>query len=292
MTDAVVETPNGATDDGAALTALLMSTAAGASTIIGALVVLLFRNTPGPSAMAYSLSLAGGVMLSVSVLELWLPQLRPSAKVDGPGFFEFLLSMSLGVCAFLLLSRLLPEPDLAAHCNVKDVEDVEMPEAEADRLAEVPSAADRRRWRLAAVMMLALTAHNFPEGLAVAVSRMESPRLGGVVMIAIAMHNIPEGIAIAVPVLDATQSRWKAVAMAALSGLAEPLGALVALTLLPKRWMVGHAMDNLLSFVGGVMSAVALGELLPEARAQKRPTAMVAGVLSGFLIMLVTHEYV
>merc|ERR1711879_837640 len=88
-----------------------------------------------------------------------------------------------------------------------------------------------KRRRLAMVMMLTLTAHNFPEGIAVAVSSLESHHLGVVVMIAIAVHNIPEGIAIAVPVLHATQSHRKAILMASLSGIAEPVGALSALTI-------------------------------------------------------------
>merc|ERR1712217_948421 len=106
------------------------------------------------------------------------------------------------------------------------------------------TGARQRSWRLAAVMMLALTAHNFPEGFAVAISALESPKRGFIVMFAIAMHNIPEGIAIAVPVLDATGSRWKALFMSFLSGMAEPLGALFAL------WI--------LSISGGVVSDASL----------------------------------
>merc|ERR1712061_539073 len=94
----------------------------------------------------------------------------------------------------------------------------------------------------------------------------ESPKRGFIVMFAIAMHNIPEGIAIAVPVLDATGCRWKALLMSFLSGMAEPLGALFALVMLRVTGGVvtDATLDNLLCAVGGVMSAVALKELLPE----------------------------
>lgn len=170
----------------------------------------------------------------------------------------------------------------------KDGFDVEMA---GDCNDEVKDRAAKRK-RLAFVMMMALTAHNFPEGIAVAVSSLESQHLGLVVMIAIAVHNVPEGIAIAVPVLDATRNHWKAVIAASMSGLAEPVGALMALTVLPRSMTTGDAMENLLSFVGGIMSAVALLELLPEAFAQNRPQYMYLGFLTGIVVMLLTIEFV
>lgn len=269
---------------GSAATALIMSTIAGASTTLGALVVLLMKGVPGPGQLSFALSLAGGVMLSVSVMELWWPQLT---SADVRRITRFLLCTCAGAGAFVLLSKLIPEPDMADFA--KDGLDLEAaPDGHDDGIKD----RTRKRRRLAVVMMLALTAHNFPEGIAVAVSGLESARLGMVVMIAIAVHNIPEGIAIAVPVLDATRSHWKAVLMASLSGVAEPMGALMALTVLPTSMTTGLAMENLLSFVGGVMSAVAAIELIPEAHAQKRPKAMCAGLLSGVLVMIVTIEFV
>ncbi|CAK9112647.1 unnamed protein product [Durusdinium trenchii] len=161
-------------------------------------------------------------------------------------------------------------------------------------------------------MMLALTAHNFPEGLAVGVlgkveascsrsrrpcehpllevSSLQSERLGVVVMAAIAVHNIPEGIAIAMPVLEATNDRRKAMLMATLSGLAEPLGAFIAVTLLPPGALAGPGMDILLCIVGGIMTSVAALELLPEAVAQRQNWSTFAGLVTGALVMLLTHE--
>jgi len=266
-----------------ATTALLMSTIAGASTTLGALVVLLMQGVPGPGPLAFSLALAGGVMLSVSVMELWLPHL---VSTDSGKLARFFMSTGSGAGAFLLLSKLIPEPDMADFA--KDGFDVE---AAGQCNDDVKDRAAKRK-RLALVMMMALTAHNFPEGIAVAVSSLESKHLGLVVMIAIAVHNIPEGIAIAVPVLDATRNHWKAVMMASLSGLAEPVGALMALTVLPRSMTTGEAMENLLSFVGGIMSAVALLELLPEAYVQNRPHAMYLGLLTGILLMMLTIEFV
>lgn len=221
-------------------------------------------------------------MVTVSFVELWLPQL---ARPEQTWFM--VASASLGGLMFVALSKLLPEPEYTGHIKGDEAYD-----ACSDLEVGDDSEATQKRgqWRLAVLMMVALTAHNFPEGLAVAVSSLQSPEAGFVVMVAIAVHNIPEGIAIAMPVLDATGSPMKAMQMATLSGLAEPFGAFVALVLLPQGMLEGRGMDALLSAVGGIMTCVALLELFPEAYAQGRPLPMLAGTLAGVGVMLLTHE--
>lgn len=313
--------------------AVTRSLLAGLSTSLGAGVVLLLPGPPTPGQMAFALALAGGVMIMVSLVEMWLPQLwRPER------WLESVVGAGLGALCFYGLSSLVPEPEYAPDAmdadasGVADHDDsgacasatshahsgsssvsaalrrtrngVESMAATAS-VAVIDSPLDleggelrskelhmdlAKRWRLAVVLMLALTAHNFPEGLAVAVSTMESERMGVVVMVAIAMHNIPEGIAIAMPVLDATGSRTRAMVMATLSGFAEPLGAIVAVTLLPPEAVQGRAMDWLLCVVGGIMACVAFIELLPEARKQRQDGAALAGLVTGFAVMLLTHR--
>jgi ZIP family zinc transporter len=146
-----------------------------------------------------------------------------------------------------------------------------------------------RNGRLGLLMMVVLTAHNFPEGLAVAVSALSSQRLGAVVMLAIAIHNVPEGIAIAVPIYAATGSAKRAFLMAFLSGLSEPLGAFVALVILGDN-VTQSAVENLLCFVAGVMTTVAILELLPEAWHYRKPRAALLGFTVGCAIMLVTTQ--
>jgi len=141
---------------------------------------------------------------------------------------------------------------------------------------------------MALVMMLSLTAHNFPEGLAVAVSAMNSQRLGFVVMIAIMVHNIPEGIAIAVPAYAAHGSKSKAMLMATASGFSEPLGAVIAVTFL--RNLSEVHLSYALSYVAGMMCAVAVLELIPEAWQQSRsPESFWNGLLCGVLVMVATE---
>ena len=124
---------------------------------------------------------------------------------------------------------------------------------------------------------------------------MESNKLGLTVAIAIMIHNIPEGIAVAVPTLAARpDSPWLAFLLASLSGLAEPLGALVALATIQKT-ANSSAMElqNILAFVAGIMTTVALVELFPEALRHARQTKapFVAGTVAGVVAMISTELY-
>jgi len=257
--------------------ALTRSLIAGLATSLGAGAVLLSSSTPTAAQMAFCLSLAGAVMVTVSLVELWLP------RILEPGWrLQAIFFSAIGALAFWGLSKLVPQPEYAKQV------DEEMGDGDEKEKDEIKKG---KQWRLAVLMMIALTAHNFPEGLAVAAASMHDDRLGFVVMAAIALHNIPEGIAIAMPVFDATKSRMKAMQMATLSGLAEPLGALVAITMLPQESLEGRGMDALLCVVGGIMTCVACLELYPEAIALHEPTAVVVGSVIGVIVMLVTMSF-
>jgi ZIP family zinc transporter len=158
--------------------------------------------------------------------------------------------------------------------------------------ADLESGEQRRAWRVAMLLFISLLIHNFPEGLAVAASAMESTKLGVTVAIGIMIHNIPEGIAIAVPCLAARPDKpWLAFALASGSGLAEPLGASVALLLL-KNNQQSLAMENVLAFVAGIMIMVALCELFPEAKRHDTPNYFAMGTMLGILLMIITELYV
>lgn len=284
-----------------------MSFLAGLSTTIGSGVVFAMPgNEVAPTQMAFVLALAGGVMLSATVLEFWLPVLSSGNLVDALRVFMY---SGIGAVAFLCLSWLLPEPELVDSVDEDkqrqhNLYQTTPGDAKAAVLGHSPAsdtdlescgktfdeiARERAKRRLALVLMISLTAHNFPEGFAVAVSSLESRSLGFVIMFAIAMHNIPEGIAISVPVLAATSSRKQALWMSFLSGMAEPVGAVFALGMVQLVGAVTEAsMENLLCVVGGVMLAVSMKELFPEAYRQDRHGASIAGTISGFLLMLVT----
>ena len=103
-----------------------------------------------------------------------------------------------------------------------------------------------------------MTLHNLPEGFAVAFA--SHAEYGTAVTLAVAVHNIPEGVIVAAPIFTATGSRTKALAIATLSGLSEPFGALIALNLLHAH-LTELRLAYLLAFTGGVMGAVCVLEL-------------------------------
>jgi len=154
----------------------------------------------------------------------------------------------------------------------------------------------KKAWRVAMLMFISLLVHNFPEGLAVAVSALESDKLGITVTIGIMIHNIPEGIAIAIPCLAARPDKpWLSFALASISGLAEPIGAFVALLFLRDAAEDDDRfyMENILAFVAGIMVMVALWELFPEAKQHSVDdrSYLWAGTISGIVVMGLTEYY-
>ena len=159
--------------------------------------------------------------------------------------------------------------------------------------ADLQSAEQRRAWRVAMLLFVSLLIHNFPEGLAVAASSVQSTKLGMAVTFGIMIHNIPEGICIAVPCLAARPDRpWLAFLLASGSGLAEPLGAALALLVLRNTTAI-LPMENVLAFVAAIMVMVAVCELFPEAKrhTEQGKEYFVAGTITGILIMAATELY-
>ena len=131
---------------------------------------------------------------------------------------------------------------------------------------------------------LAIALHNFPEGLATFVAAVQNPQLGIGIAIAIAIHNIPEGIAVAVPIFQATGSKRKAFTYSLLSGLAEPVGALIGYYLIIT--LVGDInFGFIFAFVAGIMVYISLDELLPSAEKFGEHHLSILGLILGFIVM-------
>ena len=131
---------------------------------------------------------------------------------------------------------------------------------------------------------LAIGLHNFPEGLATFMTSVEDLRLGVPVAIAVGIHNIPEGIAVSVPIYYATGNRGLAFLLSALSGLSEPLGALLGLLLLAGFWsevLLGLS----LAVVAGIMIFISFDVLLPSAESYGEHHPTVYALVAGMAVM-------
>ncbi|HOX06625.1 MAG TPA: zinc transporter ZupT [Planctomycetota bacterium] len=152
-------------------------------------------------------------------------------------------------------------------------------------------ARNDRLLRMGLFMALALTIHNFPEGLATFLAALEDPRVGVAIAVAIALHNIPEGISVSVPIFYATGNRRKAFAYSLLSGLAEPVGAILAYLALvlflggDTGAMPKQVVGLLFGGVAGVMVYISLDELLPTSRAYGKGHDSLLGLLAGMAVM-------
>lgn len=249
------------------LPALLMTSLAGLSTGLGGLVVMFCRRPTG-KLLAFSLGFAGGVMLTVSLVDM-----LPAAAAGYDGFMSrqgataaTLSLFVLGCIIAKLLAACLPEPKTEALSTDADP-------------ALVKKAA-----KSALVTAAVLLLHNLPEGILTLFTGYGDPRLGLTLTLAVALHNIPEGIAVSVPVYYATGSKKKAALMSFLSGVAEPAGAILCFFLL-RSFITGYFLDGLVAMIAGIMSYVSFSELIPGSLGYGADKQAVAGMTAGTVIM-------
>lgn len=134
--------------------------------------------------------------------------------------------------------------------------------------------------------MIALMLHNFPEGIATFMSAYNDLGNGISLAVAIMLHNIPEGISIAVPIYYATGSKRRGLLYSFISGIAEPLGALLAYVLL-KNYINNITISIVLLIVSGLMITLAINEMLPEALSYNKKRENLIGLIIGLIIVLI-----
>ncbi len=150
---------------------------------------------------------------------------------------------------------------------------------------------DKKLMRMGIFTAVAITIHNFPEGLATFLAALHDPGVGIAIAVAIALHNIPEGISVSVPIFYATGDRKKAFIYSALSGLAEPAGALIAYLMIRLFFGSGNGvlpneiMGITFGLVAGIMVYISLDELLPTSRAYGKGHDSIIGLVAGMLVM-------
>ncbi|MBI4880565.1 MAG: zinc transporter ZupT [Planctomycetes bacterium] len=272
--------------EGNAFVALALTLFAGLTTALGALVVF-FTRGPRMGLLSFGLGFSSGVMVFISLKEL-LPgadALIGGALGERQGGWIATACFFGGVIVSAIIDQLVPEPE-------NPHEAVSLADMARARAGErpAPSGAGGQKPSLARVGLLSalvIGIHNLPEGMATFASALAGTSLGLSIAVAVAIHNIPEGIAVAVPIYFATGSRKKAFLYAFISGLAEPVGAvLVFLVLMP--FINDVLVGAMLAAVGGIMVFISFDELLPAAREYGRGHTAIAGVVLGMAVMAVS----
>lgn len=260
--------------DNAALLALGLTLLAGLSTGIGSAVALFARRS-NITLLSAGLGFSAGVMLYVAFVELLAGgQVLLEEHYGGElGRWLTLAGFFGGVLVILFIDLAVP-----AHNNPHQAKLVD---DQGDDLRQI-----RRVGVLAAI---AIAIHNFPEGVATFMATLADPVVGVSIAIAIALHNIPEGISIAVPIYYATGNRRRAFWLSFLSGLAEPLGAVIAYLLL-RPYLDNGIIGLVFAAVAGIMVFISLDQLIPNAKKYDSGHQAVYGLIAGMGVMAVTLE--
>ncbi|MEY4720125.1 MAG: hypothetical protein RL563_2743 [Pseudomonadota bacterium] len=240
----------------------LASILAGLATGIGALPALFFREISRPLFNSL-LGAAAGVMLAATAFSLLVPGIDFGEQVwPGKGLWVVSVGMLLGAIFLHVADKKLP------HLHFDAVADESL-----DSLQKI------------SLFIIAITIHNFPEGMSVGVSFGSGDMNNGLVLsIAIALQNLPEGLAVALPLVGLGYNRWKAVAIATLTGLVEPIGGLLGITMVT---IFSSILPVAMGFAAGAMLFVISEEIIPETHAQGRSRIATFSLMLGFIIMMI-----
>ena len=236
-------------------------------TSLGAGCVFFLKNALRDGIQRALTGFAAGVMVAASVWSLLIPAMEQAADLGRLAFFPAAVGFWLGILFLLLLDHLIP------HLHQNSLQ------------AEGPKSQFQRT----TMMVLAVTLHNIPEGMAVGLSFSVAAREGGALAGAVALalgmglQNFPEGAAVSLPMKSQGVSRRKAFLCGAASGVVEPIFGL--LTVLVAGSITG-IMPWVLSFAAGAMIYVVVEELIPEAQLGEHSHAGTASVMAGFLVMM------
>jgi ZIP family zinc transporter len=255
--------------------AFLITLFAGLSTGIGGILVF-YKIALNRKFLAVSLGFSAGVMIYVSFVEI-LPKANASLSAifgDELGFLYTTIAFFIGVFLIAIIDLLVPIAE-NPH-ELIDEKDL--------KIKNKNIIKDKYLIRMGLFSAGAIALHNLPEGLATFIAAVENPSIGISIAIAIAIHNIPEGVAIAIPIYYATKSRKKALLYSFLSGLSEPLGALLGIFIL--TYFVSNLWFGVVfGLVAGIMVYISLDELLPTAEKYGEHHLAIYGLIIGMIVM-------
>lgn len=277
----------------------LLTLFAGLSTGIGSLIAFVAKKT-NKRFLSVSLGFSAGVMIYVSMIEIFVKakdSLVTELGMKG-GSWATVAAFFGGIFLIAIIDKVIPSEEnphetkhVVADCKhtkgekcekCAARENCEERECCAKEDAEAPHK--HKLMRMGVFTALAVGIHNFPEGLATFVSALQDPSVAIPIVAAIAIHNVPEGIAVSVPIYQATGSRKKAFFYSFISGLAEPIGALIGwLILMPI--MSDVVFGIIFAGVAGIMVFISVDELLPAAREYGEHHISIYGLIAGMMVM-------
>jgi ZIP family zinc transporter len=259
------------------LTALGLTLFAGLATGIGSALAFFTKKT-NTKFLSVALGFSAGVMIYVSMVDIFFKAKESLVSSLGvvTGSWVNVGAFFAGMFLIAIIDKLVPASE-----NPHEMRKVEELGADQD---EKSVTSHNKLLRMGTLTALAIAIHNFPEGLATFTAAVKDPSLGIVIAVAVAIHNIPEGIAVSIPVYYATGSRKKAFILSFLSGLSEPLGALIGYFIL-LFFFNDIIFGVLFAAVAGIMVFISLDELLPTAREYGAPHLSIYGLIAGMMVM-------
>jgi ZIP family zinc transporter len=287
--------------------ALGLTLFAGMATGIGSVIAFAAKRT-NFRFLSVATGFSAGVMLYVSFVEIYHDGAGALTEKYGDRLGSWINALSFfgGMLLVGIVDNIIPaaENPHETHSEeeTKPLHDPSAPMPVFDAAIEGrakavgPNVHDHSRhhgklMRLGLLTALAIGIHNFPEGLATFMAALHDPTLGLAIAVAVALHNIPEGISVSVPIFYATGNRRKAFLYSLLSGLAEPVGAIIAYVVL-RFLVVGgteaipiQVMGILFGIVAGIMVYISLDELLPTSRAYGKGHDSLLGLVTGMAVM-------
>lgn len=246
---------------------------AGLSTGIGSAIALLAKKT-NKKFLSLSLGFSAGVMIYVSFVEIFPQGETALSESFSPKVASLITILSFfgGIALIAIIDKLIP-----SYENPHELKSVESMNKKGH---------DKKLMRMGLFSALAIAIHNFPEGLATFISGLSNPEIAYPITFAIALHNIPEGIAVSVPIFFATGSRKKAFIYSFLSGLSEPVGALIGFILIYTVIGINATVLGVLfGIVSGIMVFISLDELLPTAKEYGAHHLSIYGLVAGMAVM-------
>ena len=247
---------------------------AGLATGIGSALAFFAKRT-NTKFLSLALGFSAGVMIYVSFVEIFFKARDALSEVYGltKGTWLTVAAFFGGILLIGIIDKLVPSFE-----NPHEIRGVE----EMGR--EMATDKNHKLLRMGMFTALAIAIHNFPEGLATFAAALSDPALGLSIAVAIAIHNIPEGISVSVPIYYATGSKKKAFYYSFLSGIAEPIGALIGYFIL-LNFFSDFVFGILFAGVAGIMVFISLDELLPSAQKYGEHHLSIYGLILGMAVM-------